>query len=456
MICARAIRWRWYAAMLAALLIVVPAVSHRADGAKATLVIAALRVLEQEYVEPVDRVQLLNAATAVLRAGTHLGTDTLPDIRSGTSESRAVAEFSATFSRAAQTRVASETDLAYAATAGMLASLHDSHTYFLDPTALREARRQLTGHPSFSGIGVSIVSSQDAAGVRWIFIEHVFPESPAVKAGLKRFDKIVDVDGKSLRNVMAVDASELLRGPAGSPVSLTVARAGKELKVSVVRAPIVVPPVDASFLRPGIAYLKVFEFSRGAGSGARRAIEALAATGPIHSIVLDLRGNPGGLITEAADLSSLFLPPRATVARVLERGKPPTVLMAAGDPIYPRKPLVVLVNGGSASGSEIVAGALRDHQRAPIVGEKTAGALAGSVIARLPEGGMSVTVERILLPKSAQVEGVGISPNVAVELTGAAMERGEDPQLEAGLRTLESIQKARRGAAVRPASLPAR
>ncbi len=130
--------------------------------------------------------------------------------------------------------------------------------------------------------------------------------------------------------------------------------------------------------------------------------------------------------------------------------------MTVGDPIFPRLPLAVLVNGGSASGSEIVAGALRDHQRAPIVGEKTAGALAGSVIVSLPEGGMSVTVERILLPKRARVEGVGISPNVAVGLTGAAMERGEDSQLEAALRAVENIQKARQGASVRPASLPAR
>jgi carboxyl-terminal processing protease len=118
--------------------------------------------------------------------------------------------------------------------------------------------------------------------------------------------------------------------------------------------------------------------------------------------------------------------------------------------------MAVLVNGGSASGSEIVAGALRDNQRAPIVGEKTAGALAGSVIVPLPEGGMSVTVERILLPKSARVEGIGIPPTVAVGLTGAAMERGEDSQLEAAVRIVESTQKARLNPGARPAAHPVR
>jgi carboxyl-terminal processing protease len=453
----RAARRRWCAALLVAtLLVIVPAVADRTDAANASLVAAALRVIEQEYVDPVDPVQMLNAATTVLRTGTHLGTDVLPDIRPGTPRTRAMAEFSAEFSRAARTGVAPATDMAYAATAGMLASLHDSHTYFLDPAALREGRKQLSGHPSFSGIGVGIISGEDAAGVRWIFIDQVFPGSPAMKAGLRRFDKIVDAGGKSLRNVSALDASETLRGPAGSTVPITVVRAGKQLKISIVRAPIAVPPVEASFLKPGVAYLKVFEFSRGAGSAARKALDTLAAAGPIRSVVLDLRGNPGGLIVEAADVGSLFLPSRTTLARLIERGKPADLLMTAGDPVFPRVPMAVLVNGGSASGSEIVAGALRDNQRAPIVGEKTAGALAGSVIVPLPEGGMSVTVERILLPKSARVEGIGIPPTVAVGLTGAAMERGEDSQLEAAVRIVESTQKARLNPGARPAAHPVR
>lgn len=454
---ARASRLRWCAgALLAALLIVVPAAGPRADAANGSLVIAALRVLKQQYVDPVDPVKLLNAATAVLRYGTHRGPDVLPDIQPGTPAAEAVTRFTGTFARAAQTGVVPETQLAYAATAGMLASLHDSHTYFLDPAALREGRRQLSGRPGFSGIGVVILSRQDAAGIRWVFVDRVLPGSPAQKAGVRRFDKIVQADGKPLRNSTALDASEILRGPAGSTASLTIEREGKQVKVSVVRAPILVPPVEAMFLKPGIAYLGVLEFSRGAGSGARKALQSLVAQGPIHSLVLDLRSNPGGLIIEAADVGGLFLPARTTLARVIERGAPPTLLTTHGTPLFPRIPVVVLVNGGSASGAEIVAGALKDLQRAPIVGEKTAGALGGSIIAALPEGGMSVTVDRIFLPKSGQVEGVGIAPTIAVGITAAAMERGEDPQLQAALRTLEGGQKLKTETGVAPASPPTR
>jgi len=418
------------------LLLAVPAAGIRADAANASLVIAALHVLEQEYVDPVDAVQLLNTGTAVLRRGTGLGTDVLPQIPPGTTRAHAVAAFTTAFSRAAQTGVAARTSLAYAATAGMLASLRDSHTYFIDPAALREGQRQLSGRPGFSGIGVGILSREDSAGVRWVFVEHVFPGSPAAQAGLKRFDKILDAGGKSLKNIHPVEASELLRGPAGSSVSLTIERGAKAIKTSIVRAPIRVPPVEARVLKPGVAYLELFEFSRGAGSAARKALEALAAEGPIRSVVLDLRSNPGGLVVEAVDVGGLFLPAGTTVARVVQRGSPPSVLRTSGSPLLSRVPVAVLVNGGSASGSEIVAGALKDYQRAMLVGDKTAGALAGSILVSLPEGGMSVTVERLLLPKSARVEGVGLSPNLPVDLSVAAMERGEDSQLQAALRAL--------------------
>lgn len=430
-------RRRWTALLLAiAVLVAVPAVGAHADAANASLVVAALHVLEQDYVDPVDAVQLLNVATAVLRQGTGLGTDILPNIPPGTSRAHAIAAFTTAFSRAARTHTTGTTELAYAATAGMLASLRDSHTAFIDPASLREGRRQLAGRPGFSGIGVGIVSREDSAGARWIFVEHVFPGSPAAQAGLRRFDKIVDAAGKSLKNAPPVDASELLRGPAGSSVALTIERAGKLIRTSVGRAPIQVPPVEAKFLKPGVAYLEVFEFSRGAGRAARKALEALAAEGPIRSMILDLRSNPGGLIVEAVDVGGLFLPAGTPLARVLERGSPPSVLRTSGAPLVPRVPVAVLVNGGSASGSEIVAGALKDHQRALLVGDKTAGALAGSIIVSLPEGGMSVTVERILLPKSAQVEGIGVSPNLPVDLPITAMERGEDSQLQAALRLL--------------------
>ncbi len=430
--------WRpWLGVLLAIALLVAPlAQVQHATAADGSLVIAALHVLEQEYVDPVDPVQLLNAAIATLRKATNVTAEALPDLSATVSESEATDSFLAAFSRAAQTGAMPETPLAYTATAGMLASLHDSHTFFLDPSQLRESRRQLSGNPSFTGIGVTITSRKDSAGVGWIFIENVFPGSPAREAGLKRFDKILDVDGKTLVNVNTLDASQLIRGPSGSTATLGIQRSGQTLKISVVRAPIRVPPSEAEFVQPGVAYLKVFEFSQGAGRHLRAALGRLANEGSIRSVILDLRGNPGGLIVEAASVASLFLPQRTVIATVKERGSQPSVLRTSGVPLLPQTPLVILVDGGSASASEIVTGAMKDYQRATVVGEKTAGALGGSVTIALPEGGISVTVERILTPHNEQVEGVGIAVDMSVALTTADMERGEDTQLQAALRAL--------------------
>src|SRR5579884_3555196 len=400
------------AGLLATVMLVVPfsQVPHAA-AADASLVIAALHVLEQQYGDP------------------------LPDIAPGTPAADAASQFTAEFARAVQTGAMPETQLAYLATSGMLASLHDSHTHFLTPQQLREERRQLFGNPVFTGIGVTITQRKDASGTGWIFVEDVFPGSPAEAAGVHRFDRIVQVDGKSLRNVDVVDASQLIRGPAGSTASLVVQRDAQMVQLSVTRAPIRVLPVQTRWLRPGVAYVKIFGFSQGAGREIRQDLERLGV-GQIRSVVLDLRGNPGGLIVEAASVGGVFLPPRTVLARIHERGEEPSALRTTGIPLVPTTPLVVLVDGLSASASEILTGAFKDYQRATIVGEKTAGALGGSVTVALPEGGMSVTVERILTPKNAQVEGTGIAPDVPVTLTVADMERGQDTQLEAALHAL--------------------
>jgi carboxyl-terminal processing protease len=437
MIALRACARSWGAAVIIAVLapalVSPPPPAVAADG---SLVVAALRRLEAYYVDPVKPVPLLNAAVTVLRKATGLSARELPDVSPGTPERQAIAQFLKDATRAAQTHAMPQTPLAYLATEGMLASLHDSHTYFLTPAALRESQRQLRGAPGFTGIGVVITSRKDGAGVGWIFIDDVFPGSPAHAAGLKRFDRIVAAGGKSLKNVSALDASALLRGPAGSTVALDVERGTRTLHVSVTRAPIRVPPAEARFIQPGVAYVRMYEFSRGAGSDLRKALEGLAAQHAIRSAILDLRGNPGGLIIEAASVSGIFLPPGTVVARITSRGEPPSLLSTSGVPLLAKTPLALLVDGASASASEILAGAFKDYQRAAIVGEKTAGALGGSFVVRLPEGGMSVTVERIVSPRREQIEGVGVSPTLAVPLTVTDMEQEKDTQLQAALRAV--------------------
>jgi carboxyl-terminal processing protease len=200
--------------------------------------------------------------------------------------------------------------------------------------------------------------------------------------------------------------------------------------------------VEARFIQPGIAYVRLFQFSQGAGRDLNAALQDLATQAPLRAVILDLRGNPGGLITEAARVGSLFLPPGTTLANVTDRQDGLGVLTTRGVGPFAQVPLTVLVDAGSASGAEIVTGALRDYHRATIVGEKTVGALGGAVEVPLPEGGMSVTVERITTPRGAQVEGVGISPDVLVTLTEADMERGVDTQLQAALQAAEAPSHA--------------
>jgi carboxyl-terminal processing protease len=430
---------RWLVLILVCILLTSPfAPIQHVAAADQNLVFAALRVLTDEYVDPVQPVALLNAAIATMRKATNQGATSLPDIPAGTPASQAETSFATEFARAAQAGPVPETQLAYAATAGMLASLKDTHTSFLDPQQFQESRQQLLGRPGFTGIGVLITSRKDpSTNDGWIFVEDVFPGSPAESAGLKRFDRIIQVDGRTLKNATSQDASQYIRGPAGSTVVLTVLRGEQTLQISVVRAPIQQRPVEARFVQPGVAYVKLYEFSRGSGARLRSTLLALALQEPLRSVVLDLRANPGGLIHEAVSVASLFLPPRTVLSKITERGHAPDVLQTAGVPLFPKTPLVLLIDGGSASASEILTGAFKDHHRATIVGEKSAGALGGSITVPLPERtGMTVTVERITTPLGAVVEGVGLTPDVPVTLTINDMLRGEDTQLAAALRVI--------------------
>ncbi len=425
--------------LLTIMLLLAPfAPVRQASAANASLVMTALNVLERGYVDPVQPVQLLNAGIATMRKVTNSSADVLPDISAGTPEEQASMQFMSEFSKAAQALPPgiTETQFAYATTQGMLLSLNDSHTYYLDPQQFQEAERQVSGTPSFTGIGVEITAQKDSSGVQWVFVATVFPGSPAAQAGIKRFDRIVSVDGRSLKDATAVEVSQLIRGLAGTVATLVVQRGDQTVQIPVTRAPIQVPLVEASFVAPGVAYVQLFEFSERAGQQLRGAIQALLAQGSVRSVILDLRDNPGGLITEAANVGGVFMPSNTVLARIHERGEPSSLLQTSGQPLLPDTPLAVLVDAQSASASEILTGAFKDYGRATIVGEKTAGALGGSVMVTLPEGGMSVTVERILTPKNEQVEGVGIAPDVDVTLTANDMERGQDTQLQAALQAL--------------------
>jgi carboxyl-terminal processing protease len=194
-----------------------------------------------------------------------------------------------------------------------------------------------------------------------------------------------------------------------------------------------VPPVAARNLEPGIAYLRVYEFGQGAGAELRKQLRAMTAQHRVDAAILDLRGNPGGLLLEATDILGIFLPPGTVAARDTRRGQPESLLKTAGTPVLLHTPLAVLIDGASASSSELVAAALKDYGRAALVGEKTAGALGGAVLVGLPQGGMSVTVQRIVSPRGERIEDVGVAPTLPVALTAQEMEREDDAQLRAAV-----------------------
>lgn len=416
------------------LFVMIPAQIGRSTEADSTLVVAALRALEQNYFKAVDPVALLNGAIAGLRKAAKLGSEALPDIPGASTEAQAIATFNRAFDRAATLSKLPQKELAYQATRDMVNSLGEAQTYYYDPAQFAEMQKQYAGAAAYAGIGVTTRSEKDASGVSWIFLDDVYPHSPAEVAGLKRFDKIVEVDGKPFQNVVLADVPHFLRGPAGSTVSLVVQRRSERLTVSVVRAPIQAG-VRAQMVRPGIAYLKIYYFSKGTGEEIRQALPSLAAQGSIRALILDLRGNQGGSFSEVASVAGVFLPRQTVIALAIHKaGTSP--LVSTGDPLFPSVPMAVLSDSGTATASEILLVGFRAAHRVTIVGEKTAGVGGGGVNVNLPAGGLHVTVEMVVSPRSEPIQGVGVTPDLGVALTGADVERGVDTQLDAALSAI--------------------
>ncbi|HAR94651.1 MAG TPA: peptidase S41 [Deltaproteobacteria bacterium] len=302
-------------------------------------------------------------------------------------------------------------DLVYASIKGMLESL-DPHSSFLTPDMYKEMQTETKGE--FGGIGIEI-TVKDGFPTVITAIE----DTPAFKAGLKPSDHIVKIDGKPTKNMGLVDVVKMIRGPKGKPVTLTIVREGFSAPkdYEILRDVIVVKSVKSKMLEDGYGYIRITQFQERTGKDLDLAVKDLTKTakGPLKGILLDLRNNPGGLLDQAAEVSDRFL--EEGLITYIEGRKPDQkVKFNAHRKDDYMGPLVVLVNEGSASGSEIVAGALQDTRRAIIVGMKTFGKGSVQTILPLSDGSaVRLTTAKYYTPKGRSIQAEGIGPDIAVD-----------------------------------------
>ena len=284
----------------------------------------------------------------------------------------------------------------------LIASLHDRYTTYLTPAEYRAARRAYIG--GYGGIGVLVLPAPGGLLVRRTV------DGPARIAGIKPGDTILAVDGASTAALAFHEAIGRILGRPGSHVSLRVRRGGRTLAFSLVRRHFRLRPVHARLMgRVGV--IRISAFSLGVARQTTAAVKQLTRRGA-HALVLDLRGDPGGLLGEAVGVASLFLRGGASIVSLAGAHRPLRILYArSGGPTT--IPLAVLVDGASASASEVVAGALKDHGRATIVGQATFGKSLVQEIDRLPSGAaLKLTVARYLTPAGVDISRGGVQPDV--------------------------------------------
>jgi carboxyl-terminal processing protease len=320
----------------------------------------------------------------------------------------------------------------YGAISGMVGSLNDPYTVFLPPEDAKIFKEDVSGE--FQGVGMEI-------GIRDDRLTVIAPleDTPAQKAGLRAGDKIVKIDGKETEGITIEEAVKLIRGPKGTRVTLTISREGwKETKdFSIIRDVIKIPSVKLEFKDNNtIAYIKIYHFSGNAG--ANFGVAALQIlNSPAEKIVLDLRNNPGGYLEIAQNIAGWFLEKGEIVAiEDFGNGKIKKY-KAEGNSGLASYPLVILINQGSASASEILAGALRDNRGIKLIGETSFGKGSVQELKDLKGGSsLKVTIARWLTPKRKTISGQGLVPDIKIEMTDKDYEEGKDPQLEKALEIL--------------------
>ena len=317
----------------------------------------------------------------------------------------------------------------YGAAAGLVDSLGDPYTVFFSPADNEAFTDDIRG--DFGGVGMEL-----GARDRQLKVITTLPDTPAERAGVRAGDVITQINGKPVGKMTVDEAVKLIRGEVGTTVALTVNRSGEGIKdFEIVRGRIQVPTMETELLPSGVFVLKLYSFNALSPQlfkqGLRQFIKAKT-----DKLIIDLRGNPGGYLEASVDVASWFLPEGKVVVK--ERrviGEDDKLYRSRGYNVFDDKlKLVILIDGGSASASEIVAGALSEHGRAVLIGEKTFGKGSVQELVSLPDGSaVKITIAKWLTPEDHSISENGLKPAIEVDMTAEDREAGRDPQLAAAV-----------------------
>ena len=422
-----------------------PAVSIRGVGMSSSDLYVAYRAILDNYVDPVDDTQLINAATSSLRQGLS-SQPTLPMLSMpvemvGGLTGNADQDWQ-TFGDAYDSVItkmpnwAQQNHADWMVLRSMADSLHDGHTSFLTPD---EAQR--SHETSFAGIGVLMSRPQDNQPP---LIAEIFPNSPAASSGLKRGDRIVAVNGQDVTGQSVGDVASLIRGQPGTSVDIQITRLNspQPLDFTMKRATVQVDQVIGRQVpNAPIGYLKIRQFGDSSVVDNVLGILDQGRQRGLRGWVLDLRGNPGGSLNAVVSSAAGFVDTdNATIGYQVDRQRHQTPLQTQPLNLLDGAALVVLVDHDTASGAEILAAALQEAKLATLVGTKTAGNVGVATQITLPDQSvLQVTEQRFVTPSGAQLDNVGVTPDVQVDMTDEDLENDRDPQLGKALEVV--VQK---------------
>lgn len=327
----------------------------------------------------------------------------------------------------------SNQDLVNGAISGLVGATKDPYSVFFPPSEAKQFNQDISGQ--FSGIGAEI-------GIKDNQIVVVAPlkNSPAEQAGLKAGDAILQIDSTSTVGMTVDDAVKFIRGPRGSIVKLTVMRKGSPdpIAITIKRDVIQVPTLDWKIKENNVVYIHLYNFYDTAPFLFYQAALKIAASNP-SGIILDLRDNPGGYLDAGINIAGWFLKPSEVVVRERFRSGDDQIYPASGSGLFKDIPVVVLVNQGSASASEIVTGALRDDRGIKVIGQKSFGKGTVQELDSLKDGSLiKITIAHWLTPSGLLIDKNGITPDFQIDLTDADTKAGRDPQLDKALQVINS------------------